>query len=302
VTDVQDMDRHVRWFRREVAIGVARRLSAETIVVGTGILGTLLVLGSGPLSAFAGAALSLPAFVFVRVAIALASNPITATYLMRWPHPASTVTSVESTSLGTKTDTALNQFRFSLRGAFDEWGGATTNLYTMGSGQIIVTTSEEDDVMAVSVRADRRLVVTTTQLLPPHERLIVNHVGVVDVRELLTSHVALLKRVGGTEGSAVVAATMDQVIEVLAVEWDAWDQIGPFLGPLVAVGQRRYTTLLQVMVSPGEILERTAAAIPLITARGIGFPALGPASLDEAAFNQPTREQAVSLPRIDRAA
>lgn len=295
------MDRHVRWFRREVAVGVVRRLSAETIVVGTVMLGALLVWGDGPLYAFTGAALSIPAFLFARVGLALASNPITAAYLMRWPHPASTVISAEPTSLGTETDTALKHFRFSLRGAFDEWGGATTNLYTMDSSQIVVTTSDQDDVVATSVLADRRLVVTTTQLLPPHERLIVNHVGVVDVRAVLTSHVALLKRVSGIEGSGVVASTMDHVIEVLAIEWDAWDQIGPFLGPLVSVGQRRYTMHLQTIVSPDEILERTAAAKPLITARGIGFPALGSAPLDGVGFDRRTPEQADSAQptRID---
>ena len=301
VADVQDMDRHVRWFRREIAVGVARRLSAETIVVGTVMLGALLVWGDGPLYALTGAALSIPAFLFGRVGLALASNPITAAYLVRWPHPASTVISAEPTSLGTERDTALKHFRFSLSGAFDEWGGATTNLYTMDSSQIVVTTSDKDDVVATSVLADRRLVVTTTQLLPPHERLIVNHVGIVDVRAVLTSHVALLKRVSATEGSSVVVSTMDHVIEVLAIEWDAWDQIGPFLGPLVAVGKRRYTTLLQTIVSPDEILERTSAPKPLITARGVGFPALGSPSLSGAAFDQPTLDEAEPTPatRID---
>ena len=68
VADLQEMDRHVRWFRREVAVGVAQRLSVETVVVGTVVLGALLVLGDGPLYALFGAVLSVPTFIFVRVA------------------------------------------------------------------------------------------------------------------------------------------------------------------------------------------------------------------------------------------
>lgn len=317
LADVHVMDRHVRWFRRELANGVARRLALEAPVVGALILAISLVLGSGPIAAIATSALGVPGFLVLRVGLALASNPVTSAYLLRWPHPGSTIAAVEPTCVGTATDTALKQFRFTLRGAFDEWGGAITNLYTMDSGQIVVTTSDADDVMAISALGDRRLVVTSTQMVPPHERLIVNRVESPDVRALLTSHLDLLKRIMQQGSIDVLESTMDQVVEVLAIEWDAWDQIGPVLGPFVRIGQRSQPTLLQVHVPSEEILRRTSEAKPIITARGIGLDAgprqdalaagiqPSPADAPPTQIDDPTRSQPSSpVPptEIDRAA
>lgn len=260
----------MRWFRREIAAGVAQRLAAEAVVVSALTLGALLAAGSDALVALMASAIAFPAFVVLRVALACASNPMTSAALMRWPHPTGSIRPAEQTNIGSSVDTALKSFRFSPRGAFDEWGGSTTNIYTRDTNQVIVGSSEEDDLLVISALHDDRLVVTTTQLVPPHEKLIVNRQASNDVRTVLSAHVDLIKHLNGDGPPQLVPVSLDDVMRFLAIEWDAWDQIGPLLGPFVAIGQKRQPTLMQVHVSSTEILERTGAPEPRITVRPSG--------------------------------
>jgi hypothetical protein len=270
------MDRHVRWFKREIAVGVAQRLAVETFVAGAILVAVLLLAGTEPLGAIVGAFVAMPIFALLRVGLACFSNPLTSAYLMRWPHPSGQVLPTGQTNVGSKTDTALKGFQFTARGAFNEWGGAVTNVYTRDSNQIIVTTGDDDDLVVLTALDDERLVISSKQLIPPHERLVMNRRHDGDVRAILASHIELVKDLTVNGGCTVTQVGIDQVMELLAIEWDAWDQIGPLIGPFVSVGQRRQPTLLQVQVSANEILERTGASAPRITAQRASAPALAP--------------------------
>lgn len=293
------MDRHVRWFRREVAVGVGQRLAAESVIAAIASLGLLLASGAGILLAIMVGIVAFPTFALVRVGLACISNPMTSAYLMRWPHPTGHVQPTEQTNIGSNVDSDLRALRFVPRGAFNEWGGATTNLYTRSSSQLIVATTEDDDVLVLSALADERLVVTCTQLVPPHEQLVVNRVDASDLRTVLGEHVDVIRHLHETSQPAVTAIGMDDVMRFLAIEWDSWDQIGPLLGPFVAIGQKRQPSLLQVRVPNDEILARTGTPEPRVTARRHdATPAISPidavAELDGPldALSEPTPIQA----------
>lgn len=260
------MDRQVRWFRREIAIGVARRLTAEAVVVGALAVGGSVLAGSQPIVAATAGVLAMILTVFVRFAMALATNPLNSAYLVRWPHPMGDTVPTTQTNADSTDDAALRSYGFTCRGAFQEWGGAVTNVYTRDSNQIIVTTGEDGDLLALSGLDRDQFVVTTKQLVPPHERLIVNQRRETDVRSVLASHIELMKEQVGS-GRAVRTVAFHEVLELLAIEWDSWDQIGPVLGPFVAIGHRPAPSVLQVRVDASEILERTSAPSPKITAR-----------------------------------
>ena len=260
------MDRHVRWFRREIAIGVARRLAAEVFVISAlAVTGSLLA-GSEAIVAAAAGVLAMVVMTVVRIAMALAANPLNSAFLIRWPHPAGDTRQTEQTNADSNDDNALRSYGFTCRGAFEEWGGAVTNVYTRDSNQIIVTTGEDGDLLALSGLDHDQLVVTTKQLIPPHERLIVNQRRETDVRSVLASHIELMKEQVAT-GRAVRTVSFHEVLELLAIEWDSWNQIGPVLGPFVAIGHRRAPSVLQVRVDAHDILERTGAPSPKVSVR-----------------------------------
>ncbi len=260
------MDRQVRWFRREIAIGVTRRLTAEAFLVGALAVGGSILAGSAPISAAVAGVLAMVLVTFTRFGSALAANPTNSAYLIGWPHPSGDTIATPQTNADSPDDVALRTYGFTCRGAFEEWGGSVTNVYTRDSNQIIVTTSEDGDLIALSGIDHDQFVVTTKQLIPPHERLIVNQRRETDVRSILASHIDLMKEQAAA-GRAVRTVRFHDVLELLAIEWDSWDQIGPVLGPFVAVGHRRAPSVLQVRVDATYILERTSEPKPKITAR-----------------------------------
>lgn len=254
-----------RWFTREIAVSVAHRLLLESAAAGFIVLVATLLTGTAPLISAITAIVSVAAFAVLRLVTSCFLNPLNSPYLIRWPHPSGEIRPVGQSNVGSETDRALTAIQFTARGAINEWGGAVTNVYTRASNQMIVLTSGDDDLIVLSGLADNRLVATTKQLIPPHEQLVVNHRYESDVHALLQSHTDVLGTLASA-GHQPVAMTLKHIIELLALEWDAWNQIGPFVGPFVSVGQRRPLGLLQVRVSAEEILERSMAKPPRVTA------------------------------------
>ena len=270
------MDRHVRWFARQVTIGVFRRLVIETAAVTVLVVVSAFALGFPIVSAVFIAAIAIPVFAVVRLVLGCFTNPVTSSYLARWPHPSGTVNPTTQTNTGSPIDRALTTHGFTYEVTLDEWDGAKTNVYTRESNQIVAMTSSDRDLVILSGIEDDRLVVTTIQLVPPHEQLVVNQVSEVDPQEVLSNHVGLLKRLTAS-GHTLQVLTIDHVLELAAIEWDAWDQIGPLLGPFVTIGPRPIPTLLQVRIPPEEILQRTSADAPKFTAKRFQDPELLPA-------------------------
>lgn len=255
------MDRDVRWFRREIALKVAQRLGVEVVVICALVVGGLFAAGVQVL--FIGLALALiaPTFIVLRLLLSCAINPTSSSYLVRWPRPAGPLIPAEPTNTGSAVDIALQAAGFFSRGAFVEWGGATTNLYDDASSRLVMTGGDADVIILTGLD-DGRLCITTTNLIPPHERLIVNHDRQNDLGGLLASHGALLDEVTHSSAARRVDVSAHFVVQLLAIEWDAWDQLGPLYGPFVAVGNRAQPSLLRVRVPATDIRSRAMAPEP----------------------------------------
>ncbi len=246
------MDRDVRWFRREIALKVAQRLVLEVVGVCALLSGGLLAAGvEGGIVALAVVA-GAPTFIGLRLLVACLVNPTSSSYLVRWPRPAGALTPAKPTNVGTPVDVALRAAGFSSRGAFNEWGGATTNLYDDAATRLVMT-SGDDDVIILTGLSDGRLCITTTSVIPPHERLVVNHEPKNDMGGLLASHDRSIDEVTGGSIARRVDVRAHFVVELLAIEWDIWEQIGPLYGPFVAVGNRPQPSLLRVRVSASDV-------------------------------------------------
>ncbi len=255
------MDRHVRWFRREIALKVAQRLAIEAGVVCALVLGALVTAEvNTPIVILTGVS-TIPTFIVIRLALSFALNPTSSSYLVRWPRPSGSLSPAEPTNVGSATDIALRAAGFLPRGAFCEWGGATTNLYDDASCTLVLT-CHEDDVVVLTGLNDGRLCVTTTYVIPPHERLIVNQERASDVGSVLASHATLLDVVTGQPTISAIETTAQFIVDLLVLEWDIWDQLGPVFGPFVAVGNRPQPSLLRVRVAPQDVLSRALAAAP----------------------------------------
>ncbi len=255
------MDRHVRWFRREIALKLAQRLGIEAGVVCALVVGALVVAEiNTPIVILTGAS-TIPTFIVIRLALSCALNPTSSSYLVRWPRPSGSLSPAEPTNVGSATDIALQAAGFLPRGAFSEWGGATTNLYDDASCTLVLT-CHEDDVVVLSGLTDGRLCVTTTYVIPPHERLIVNQERASDVGSVLASHATLLDAIIGQPTIGAVETNAQFIVDLLVLEWDIWDQLGPVFGPFVAVGNRPQPSLLRVRVAAQDVLLRALAAAP----------------------------------------
>ena len=251
----------MRWFRREIALKVARRLGVEVAVICALVAGGLFA--ADVEITFVGLAIVLiaPTFIVLRLLISCAVNPTSSSYLIRWPRPAGPLTPAEPTNAGSAVDVALETAGFFSRGAFTEWGGATTNLYDDASRRLVMTSSDHDVIILTGLD-DGRLCITTTNVIPPHERLIVNHDRQSDVGGLLASHGALVDEVTHKSAARRVDVNAHFVVQLLAIEWDAWDQLGPLYGPFVAVGNRPQPSLLRVRVSATDVRSRAMAPEP----------------------------------------
>ncbi|MFT7474763.1 MAG: hypothetical protein ACI81L_001694 [Verrucomicrobiales bacterium] len=277
------MDRHVRWFRREIAVAVAQRLAIETVCVGLLTLVILLLANVGLLAAIAAALLVVPVSGVLRIGVAYVNNPTSSTYLIRWPRPSGSLSSVPQTNCGSKVDLALNITQFEIYGTFSELGGAQVNVYTSTTSSLLVMTSSDDDIIVLSGLSDGRLCASSTQFLPPHEHLVLNRLTTGDVRDLLASHYQLIGELTNIHDTRTVAPKIEFVVDLLATEWDAWEQIGPLLGPFVAIDTRFQPSLLRVAVSHDELRARSlSTSPPTIAGPGVTTPVVTTASNLEA--------------------
>lgn len=262
VTDMKPMDSHVRWFRREVGRLLLRRLAVETVaVVGIVVAGVAASGGStqSVILATSATALLYPA---ARWAVGCLTNATSSSYLNNWPRPSGELVSVPQTNIGLPVDIALTAAGLRFYDAYSEWGGATTSVY--GSHDpLLVTTSADDDIAVITGLTDGRLCISTTQLIPPNERLIVNHEPASDVTSLLASHGTLVETLT-TQGAEVADADINFVVDFLLLEWESWQQVGPFIAPFVDMDHRLHPSVLTVRVSTGELLQTGLSQTPFI--------------------------------------
>ncbi|MEL6985696.1 MAG: hypothetical protein AAFO29_24920, partial [Actinomycetota bacterium] len=66
-------------------------------------------------------------------------------------------------------------------------------------------------------------------------------------------------------GVEAIDTTVDDVLALADDEWRGWQEIGPFVGPLVAVGWRRWPRLALQVDVPDELIWQRST-VPAATA------------------------------------
>ena len=106
----------------------------------------------------------------------------------------------------------------------------------------------------MSALDDGRFLSTSQKVVPVHEALVVNNVRRGNARQLLESHVDGLELLH-ERGVSPAPSGPETVATALALEHDAWAQLGPYYGPFLAVGSRWRPLHLLVRVRPEALLE-----------------------------------------------
>ena len=158
------------------------------------------------------------------------------------------------------------------------------DLFQADGGRLLAVHSDDGELTVLSRLDDGRLLVTSEGFVPPVRPLVVNRLGATRtgdrepdrgsldagadgggvhdaVGRALLAHVDRLLQLRRL-GIEAVATGPPTVAGLARVEWQAWQELGPFLGPLVAIDGRRPGLRLQVRVPAETVLDRTAAADP----------------------------------------
>lgn len=264
------MDLHILWLRRFVIGRVLVRLVAESTALAFGVGAVLAVSGVDWLGVVAVSLLTAPIHVVFRVGTAITSNPLDHRFLMAWRDQSSALEPMPEAGRDTQPHdrilAGIGLEPLARLGIND--GVATTvayEVYRSPSKLVLVTVEAESGLtMALSRMTDDRILVTCEDFTPPGVEVLVNtapKVGEDDpnaIADLVMHHVGRLDELKNM-GLLSVPAGPELVAEQVRLEWRGWQFIGPFVGPLLAIDQRRIPHLLRVQPPRHELWERGLA-------------------------------------------
>ena len=286
-----DMDRHIRWLRRYVLWRVSVRLALESATVAIAVVAVYLVGAIGPggltLPGLGTTGLGWPAamviaiavvqlFAITRLALALATGSVNVRYLLAWDKSASAVTTLPNIGATARQDAerthAMDAVGFHYLAALARPGKqqAAFEVYTIDSGLVMLCASHDEPTIALSQLSTGTLLLTTTEVVPPSTGLLVNLVTAEDAASkgagpltfLVSEHRHAIGRLqaAGVEALVTTAAVVG---EYLDREWDAWDQLGPFVGSLVRVEPGTRPFALEVVPPLGQLHDRIMSSITI---------------------------------------
>ncbi len=278
------MDPHLRWLRRLVIARTAERLAIEATVIGGAAALGATTQGWQPIEVVLTFVIVALLAAGLRLGVAVSTNPINHRYLLHWTDPSARLLASDRDQPRRQDDPVAREleagsFRFLARLErsdadaieADDEGDADEELesasgpapirpgldvYRADGGQLVVTRSDDDEITVVSRLDDGRTVVTSAGFIPPTDRLLVQRAGGWPGQiptDALIGHVERLL-ILRTEGIEAVATEVDDVIDLAHAEWEAWQEIGPFVGPLLAVEPTRRPRLALQVAVPDELI------------------------------------------------
>ncbi len=299
-TDGEPMDPHVRWLRRLVLSCVATQLVIEGVLVGLVVaLLAMRASVDGPMVVVLAVVLG-QGFAVARLVAGLLFNPVNHRFLMGWLSkrdgaadqlaPAPHGPGREPDTLDTQTDieTGLDRgigdilarldFEPVVRLADrldpidagtdgdgshgedpDHPAGDHYDVYASPCRLIIALEGPGQPLVVLSTLSDSRLLVTATETVPPNVGLVANLSEAEGPNELILDHLDRLDLLRD-RSLVAVGSGPESVVDFLRLEWDSWNQLGPFIGPFLAIDARPQPHLLQVRI-PGQALwDRTAGS------------------------------------------
>jgi hypothetical protein len=282
------MDPSLLWLRRHVLARAAERAAIETVIAAGLVAGALVGSGVTPIDAASVAIPAGPLLIAVRLVAALATNPVGHRFLSAWTDPTE---HLEVVSRAAEDEPGVDRaglddlgFRFVLGLARSdeprgEDGGIRDrlDLYRGGGGRVLLACGAAGESTVLSRLSDGRLLVTSSELVPPRCELAVNHVAPGPVDHLVGAHGRRLVELGAA-GVDTRATWPDSMVELLGLEWDAWSRLGPLVGPLLGLERRRWPSArFEVRIDPDLVWARSRRSVPDTNRPGRGLPGLAEA-------------------------
>lgn len=223
-------------------------------MVGGGVVATCLLLAVDALPTAALGLVTIQVFGLARLVAAVLFNPVNHRYLMAWEDGSGRLrpTGADRTDRS-PMDIELDHIalhhlvRMTVPGS-DEEAADWLDVYVSPSRLVVATVDGDDRLLLLSKLTDGRLLVTATETVPPHRRLVLNPTDETTTPRILLRHVERLHSLR-PDGIEAVPTGHDTVVEQLRLEWSSWNQLGPFVGPFLAVDPRPQPHLLQVRPS-----------------------------------------------------
>lgn len=279
------MDPNIRWLRRNILLYLTKRLVLEfgVFVVTLWILLTFIGWSQVEVAPFAIVAAQI--LVLLRATISLSTNPLSQQAVSQLiENPTVLVRSTSDLAGLGKIGVELGLFEFHpvlsaslpLDQAADQSDSESTNeglvLFDVFQSRDGHTTAalgrQGGTITLISQLTDGRILASTDLLIPPSERLIVNQVAGGDLESLVRTHRRLLDGLT-RRGIHLRPAPPTLLLDLLAIEHDSYQQLGPFFAPFLALDPTPRPLRLALRIDASQLLGRSGRQ-PAATQRGAG--------------------------------
>ena len=263
------MDPQVEWLRRRIIAGIVRRLVFVLVVVsGGGFAGSFLGLELDITTSVATGALAGVVVAAMWFVVSLFTNPLNLAFLGQYLGTAMTLSQQRPAAFvdlsATDRGEAPDRVRFLFSITDDEPDAPPGYDVLLVNGVVAARSPNTGSLHLYSRLDDGRIVCTSRQASPPHERLVVNVASDGTTTDLFCDHAAFLTRLQLTAGLNATADPMAP-LEHLVIEQSAFRQLGRTLSALFGVERRPAPHRLVVTPRPDDL--RTLAAERMATPR-----------------------------------
>ncbi len=267
------MDPNIRWLRRKILRYLTKRLVLEFIVLVVALWSLLTFLGWSQVEVAPFAIVAAQIIVLLRATISLSTNPLSQQAVTQIiDNPTVLIrSSSDLTGLG-KIGVELGLFEFhpvlSASLPFDDTTAPSEDGST-DDGLILFDVFQSRDghttaalgrqggtITLISQLTDGRILASTDLLIPPCERLIVNQVAGGDLESLVRTHRRLLDGLT-RRGIHLRPAPPTLLSDLLAIEHDCYQQLGPFFAPFLALDPVRRPFRLALRIDASQLLGRS---------------------------------------------
>ncbi len=270
------MDRQIQWLRRYVVWRVLRRLTLDAVLTAVLVTGAVIAIGTSWPTAVLGGVVAAQCVGAGRLIAALLTGPVDAGYLVTWENAVEDLQPRQSAGRPeTEITDSLQQTEFRFLTVLG-WGeGAADDgyaLYGLDSELLLICVGLDDEPMVVLSRlTDGRILLTTSETVPSLESMVVKRSESATVELLIASHAEAIAQLR-LSGVNLTRVGPEVVAQYLRIEWEAWDQMGPFVGALIAIAPGRQPLSLGVRLPADQLWSRAISNRPSQAGPAIAAP------------------------------
>jgi hypothetical protein len=253
------MDPHVSWLRRRILGDLIQRVASA---YGLAVAGCLVVLrlttDFGVLAMVAWAVVGAQVLAAGLVVWAAATNPLSYRYLRHMAANPYRLSLVAATSAPPELIEELSAHTLvPLATIWDISDGPqpVSDLFQTPQASVMVARHRALGSLSLLSRLDDgRILVTDPVRTSPHRRLVVNVAPSGDLKALLEGHLHAIDRLKAAD-CLIEAVDAGLFVEASAIEQEAFDTLGPYLGPFYNLLPEAAPLRFLVSVSAGELMD-----------------------------------------------